>query len=147
MLISGGSMFLAIWNYNHFDNILVTNLYRLQRGKNTRSAEYSEGMVAPLTNPIDYFCDKLPKKCQKCRRQRKIEAFEKGRDQLMSEINYYKQVVTIRYVKAAIKILLSKEQREKLWQQSQYVMLKLDEDDFGVQNSDNKVKTKAEKKS
>ena len=34
----------------------------------------------------------------------------------MSEINYYKQVVTFRYVKAAIKILLSKEQREKLWQ-------------------------------
>ena len=29
ILISGTSIFLAIWNYNNFDNFLVSRLYRL----------------------------------------------------------------------------------------------------------------------
>ena len=66
LLISGGAMFITIWNYNHFDNILVTYLYRINSHNLRQETGTSERLIAPLTNPIDYICDKLPKKCKRC---------------------------------------------------------------------------------
>ena len=67
MLISGGAMFIAVWNYNHFDNMLVTYLYRMRKKDGS-----DEQLAVPLTNPINYICDKLPKKCQCCRKTRRM---------------------------------------------------------------------------
>ena len=85
ILITGSAILLTIWNYQHLDNFLVSQLYRLStnaqkaddfRSKNKRK-QYLRAL--PCQNCIDFFCDKLPLCLQcGCRSSPQARGFKEG---------------------------------------------------------------------
>ena len=82
-----------------------------------------------LFNPKEYCKDMMPF-CLSCRCTRKYcapdrleRAFSKARDQMREEINIIEIIKSRRYQKAALKILLSKQQRHTLKEQCRYLAI------------------------
>ena len=117
MLISGVAYFLAFWNFNYFDDWMITRLYKmkkrdteLQPGQSTwqRSTFAQPGL---MSNPADCICDYFPKFlrcCTCCGPSRKTRYFETAREQLEREINIIEIVKSRRYFAKAFKFLLTK---------------------------------------
>lgn len=135
MLISFVAAGLSFWNYNHFDNFMVTRLYKLYKpNKDGRSRsksntfQESEFLEPPLMiNTKEYIKDLLPsclaccsgkKTC--CGPNRVDRAFAKAREKIAEETNIIEIVKSRRYQAAALKFLLTKEQRIKLKNQTRY---------------------------
>ena len=119
MLISGVGYLIAIWNYNYFDNFMVTRLYKIQKpkddeGKISKSIDY---MVPPkLYNPKEYFKSLLPsflkRVCQRCCKPNRLErGFEKARKKMSQETNIIEIIKSRRIITAALRIVLKKAQR------------------------------------
>ena len=73
ILISGAAMVLTIFNHNHLENFIVTKLYRLSSGslgltddENDRYSEKKRLKQRPMTNFIDYICEKIPSSVKCC---------------------------------------------------------------------------------
>ena len=116
MLMSCVAYFLAIWNYNSFENFMVTRLFRMRK-KNAekienpwkRSSYVKPGFFANIT---DYICAWVPtllRSCKCCNWNRKATYFEKARVQLENEINIIDIIKSRRYFAMALKVLLTKE--------------------------------------
>ena len=63
MLISGAAVFLAIWNFNNFDNYLVSQLYRLPSADKDDDGEGRVMKPRCINNVVDYLCSFVPRKC------------------------------------------------------------------------------------
>ena len=85
-------------------------------------------MMVPqgMRDPLDFFCDKLPRKCKACQGSRNAHSFTYGRHKLHKEINIVEQIREQRYFKSAMKLLLSRRDRKLLLHSSQYKTLRLD---------------------
>ena len=108
-LFSTTAIFLVWWNHNNFDNFLASKLYRIASEKHRKEHE----ILVPqgMRDPLDFICDKLPKKCQCCQGSRKTRSFIVARERLHQEINMFDQVRDMRYFKKALKLLLSPKDR------------------------------------
>ena len=82
ILISGVSFFLSVWNFKHFDNHLVSRLYKL-----TGRGDNSYFKPAKIGNLSDYVINLLPKKAVCCRKSRREMALDKAHEALEKEID------------------------------------------------------------
>ena len=122
LLLGGINYFLAFWNYQFFDNYLVTRLFKLEKLKESekRGRSYFNRSTfmkpTPLYNPKEWIRTHLPKflVCKCCLPNRLEKGFEKARDHLKNEVNIIEIIKARRYFKKALKYLLSKKIRMKL---------------------------------
>ena len=152
ILISALAIIIGYWNYNFFDNFMVSNLYRIQRsskpdrhGKKGPKAwqqkqdkEKGDKMTISFCSGIrDAICDMVPECMQCCRHGRNETGLQMGRDKLAQETNIIKIVQSRRYLNAAIKLLLPKDKRKRLKEQTKYWMLQVDKQPkFGQEGDD-----------
>ena len=114
MLVSFVAWFIAIWNYNMFDNYMVSRLYRIKKQNPNKlvwnhSIDKADPMVPRiLHNPREYFKDLLClKRIRCCNSNRTEKGFEVGRAYLSHETNIVSIIQSVRFFKKAIKLLLS----------------------------------------
>ena len=115
ILISGSAIFLGIWNYQNIDNLVVSKLYRLKLEK---EEAYEKMVPQGMRGPLDFICDRLPRRCKGCQNSRKARSFALGRQKLHKEINICEQIREQRYIKKSLKLLLSRKSRKHLLMQS-----------------------------
>ena len=128
MIISGVGYIIAIWNFNMFDNHMVTRLYKMKRPDSENNDQKSWGekseFMSPqiLYNPKDCIRDLCPSfVCSRIMKSNRRErAFEKARKALEKEINIIEIIKSRRFSNEAIKYLLSKKQRMKIKERSRY---------------------------
>ena len=137
MLISGVAFFMAAWNFNFFDNHMVTRLYKMEKSEADKQVykkyfERSDFMhPRKLYNPREYLLSKVPKKfkcCACCRPSRLEKGFERGRELLTKETNIIEIIKSRRYFTRALRLLLTKDQRMRLKERSRYISLNPDAD-------------------
>ena len=135
MLISGVGYLIAIWNFNQFDNYMVTRLFKiekppaLEKGVLKSWGDKSEFMVPQiLYNPKDCVRDFCPNfVCSRIMRSNRLErGFERARDKLEKEINIIEIIKSRRYFNRALKVLLPKKQRMKIKERSRYIAINPD---------------------
>ena len=89
ILISGMAYALAFWNFNQFDNFMVSRLFKLQKPPaeqrtDMKRNERSDFMVPPrLYNPKEYCMNLVPKcfcRCKFCKYNRLETGFERARE-------------------------------------------------------------------
>lgn len=105
LLLGGIHYFLAFWNYQFFDNYLVTRLYKLEKEKvsEKRGRSYFNRSTfmkpTPLYNPKEWFRTHLPKflVCKCCHPNRQEKGFAKARALLLNEVNIIEIIKTRRY--------------------------------------------------
>ena len=111
MLISGVGYIIAIWNFNMFDNYMVTRLFKMKRPESGDNDEKSWGekseFMSPqiLYNPKDCIRDLCPTfVCSRIMKSNRRErAFENARDALEKEINIIEIIKSRRYFNGALK--------------------------------------------
>ena len=159
LLISGVSYFVSFWNYNYFDNYMVTRLFKIKKKKCQDVDNCEQGPVYNTSpsrsqfkhyfhksefmrprkgyNPKEYIIDLLPTRCKKryCRADRLETGFVKAREALQKEINFVEMLKQQRFVKNALKILLSREQRMELKERCRYICIDPDYKQKSVKDS------------
>ncbi len=147
MLISGAAVILSIWNHNQLENYMVSKLYKLvpARGDEQNEAEVAssksldlkndqplQNLKPPfLFNPKEYICELLRtfmccsclRKCKLCKASRMETAFEQARESLEKEIDIVKLLRQQRKIDAALKLLLTGDQLNKLNFESRYIKI------------------------
>ena len=97
----------------------------------------------------DALLDCLPKCMLCCRLASNEVGLKMGRNKLAQETNIIKLIQSRRYLNAAIKLLLAKDKRERLKEQTKYLMLSIskldvsgvkDEDDSSISNQSSQAK-------
>ena len=87
--------FAGTWNFNNFDNMLVSNLFKIKRhGKqtsgdktDTKDLEADFIKLSPMPNCLDIIYSLLPNCCICCNRNRRAKALAKARNILDKETN------------------------------------------------------------
>ena len=111
------AILVGFWNYNYLDNWMVSKLYRIQK-KDAQGKVYSnpddkneEMSISLFSGLKDLICDSLPSCCQCCRSSRNERGLDLGRQKLEKETNIIAILQSRRYFNAALKQLLTKQQR------------------------------------
>ena len=125
MIISGIAFILTFWNYNNFDNHMVTRLFKLYKPNvdseskmDIKTVFTQSEFMRPrfLYNPKEYCKDLVPSflSCGCASKyfgaSRLERGFEKAREKMLKEINIIEIIKSRRYSCAALKLLLTKEQ-------------------------------------
>ena len=115
MLLSLMAWLIAIWNYNMFNDHLVTRLYKIEKVDADKQIfrnyfDRSEFMFPKkFSNPRDYIRDMFSCiKCGCCRPDRLDKGFALGRQQLQKETNIIEIIKSRRYFNHALRLLLTK---------------------------------------
>ena len=131
LLLSFTAAILVIFNHNNFDNYLASRLYKVKDDSESDSSpggDSNSGFFLEPTkfcNIYEYMLDTIPsrlkcKRCNNCRKPRKMEDIEQARIQMAEEINIVEIIKSQRYVSMALRLLLSKTQRNILKEKSRY---------------------------
>ena len=130
MIISGIAVFISFWNYNFFDNKMVQKLYKMEKQDAEKKvfrnvSERSDFLFQSfMYNQKEWFIDTLPACLCKCYKpNRKEKTFQLARVAMQKEINIIEILKSRRYVNAAIKSLLPRNQRKKLKERSRYIVI------------------------
>ena len=115
MIFSGFTLVLSLWNYNYFDDHLVSRLYKIERSTCTLSIEadkqtdvgcLEEMSTHRLDNPKAYIRDLLPTCLSRistcCQPDRRTRAFIIARTKLSHETNAFEFIRHKRYVNSAL---------------------------------------------
>ena len=62
MLISGAILFLGIWNFNNFDNTIVSSLYKIEITNDNEDKSTTELKQGAMSNISDFCFSKIPEK-------------------------------------------------------------------------------------
>ena len=110
MFASLFAVFMAAWNFNALDNLLVTRLFKAKlddkRHFNSQS-DFFPNKGCP--NFIDYFLSWIPSCMLCCKRSQKEKAYARARDRLEKELDIIEVVKSRRYFAKALKTLLPKD--------------------------------------
>lgn len=115
------------------DNYLVSKLFRLKQppsesdnerpgGKPSKKATHLKPRIC--YNPKEFLRDLIPSccRCCKCCKPNRLErGFEKARDLLEDEVNIVEIIKSRRQIKAALRLLLTREQRIALRKHNTYI--------------------------
>ena len=76
ILVTIFTVVVSIWNFNSFENIMVSNLFKIRKRHKDIDAEYAAGKytgenndfikVSSAPNCTDWFLSLLPECCTKC---------------------------------------------------------------------------------
>ena len=137
ILISVMAVLISFWNYNQFENHMVSRLYRLQ------DAEMQVLMSPrPLSNPRDFVYKHLIC-CKRGKRSRLERAFEKAREELQNETNIIQIIKSRRFFEAALARLLTLEEITRLKKLSYFITVDPDQSD-DYQQQDHSCKSKVD---
>ena len=103
ILVTIFTVIVSIWNFNSFENLMVSNLFKIKKRPEDIDAEYAAGKytgdnadfikMSSAPNCTDIFMSILPEKCTKmCNRKRKAIAMAKAREEFDKEANIIKIV-------------------------------------------------------
>ena len=143
MLAGFLGFFVGLWNYNYFDNVMVSKLYRMKpeggddiKKQSSEQAYRGSEKFVPARMPN---CDDLLRSCLPsclfcCRQSRNNRAFNKAREVLSKEVNVYEVIQSRRYIQKALKHLLSNEDRRRIRRTSKQIVIDPDsgDDDMDV---------------
>ena len=109
-------MLLSIWNYNNFDNFLVSRLFKARKIVN--GEELTKKLEPPLfLNIVEWLIDSSPKclRCKRCcKKSERLRELELAREKLNNEINIIEIVKSRRLIKKVIKQLIGEEMNSKM---------------------------------
>ena len=120
ILMTFFTSFMAIWNYNSLDNLLVQSLFKTNKEDKERNGEFIKNSaenveyikLSNYPNCKDLLWRILPRSCRRYIKPRRRDLIlEKARQKLQVETNIIDLVQQKRYLKHAIKELLPKEKR------------------------------------
>ena len=91
ILVTIFTVVVSIWNFHSFENIMVSNLFKIKKRHQDIDVEYAAGKytgenndfikVSSAPNCTDFLLSLLPTKCTKyCKRKRKEVAMAKARE-------------------------------------------------------------------
>ena len=109
LLMSIFGLFVSVWNYNHFDNIMVSHLFKIKDKEGRNARHFSPPRYC---NALECFIDSMPKCVRSksiCRKSRMMRGMEKARKTMASEVNIVEIVKSRRLFFQALQILLSKQ--------------------------------------
>ena len=144
MLAGFLGFFVGLWNYNNFDNIMVSKLYRmkpdggeeLSKQSSEKAYKSSEAFVpARMPNCDDLLRSCLPSRLFCYKKSRKNRAFNKAREVLSKEVNVYEVIQSRRFISKALKHLLSFEDRRKIRRDSRQIVIDPDSGDSDMDAS------------
>ena len=122
--MSAMSIFLGIWNYNNFDNYMVSRLFKVHRpDKNNQHLSHLEQMrPTKFLNIYEWVLDFTPSifRCKGCRKIQRMQEFARAREKLALEVNIIEIVRSRRLIYRAMKLLLTPKQHTELLQESQF---------------------------
>ena len=137
LLFSAFAFVVGVWNYNMFDNYMVSRLYKLERrdqdSRRLKDTFKESDFIKPRPcyNPKEYFRNLLPGWCcfcKGCKADRLEKGFELARQRLESETSIIEIIKSRRYFNAALRFLMSKQQRMKLKERGRYTVVNPDDD-------------------
>ena len=125
----------AIWNYQAFDNFMVSRLFKIKKPKEEideftdfySQSEYIKLSVAP--NLLKWLLTFVPKPCLCCTPSRKERALQMARHKLDKEVNIIEIVKSWRYFDSAFRFLLDERKRLDLKERSRYLVVDPDPDE------------------
>ena len=125
----------AIWNYQAFDNFMVSRLFKIKRPKDEiddgagffSQSDYIKLSITP--NLGNWLLSLIPKCCLCCKDSRRERALQMARTKLDKEVNIIEIVKSWRYFESAIKFLLSEKKRLDLKERSRYLTVDPDPDE------------------
>ena len=128
ILISTFSMFLTLLNYKYFDQFMASKLYKIKREDADEVQQSKKDYFQRSTffkptkygNLRLYMMDLLPSKCVCCRRNRQERGIIKAMEAMDKEIDIVELIKSRRFMKMAIRKLLSDRVRMELKQRSRY---------------------------
>lgn len=135
LLYQALAFLVSVWNYNMFDNYMVSKLYKLERreqsSRGLKDTFKESGFMKPrrFYNPKEYFRNLLPSWicfCQGCKADRHEKGFELARERMANETNIIEIIKSRRYFNAALRFLLSKKQRMRLKERGRYTLINPD---------------------
>ena len=102
------TVFMAVWNFNSFDNYMVTHLFKAKfeesqidsKSSKTKDQGQSQSEFYPSNrcpNFKDYFLSCVPSCLLCCKQSRREKAFTKARDKLEKEMNIIELIKSQRY--------------------------------------------------
>lgn len=116
----------AQWNYDSFDNHMVSRLFKIKKPEDEISPEEeyfarsSFIQYDGLPFCFNWMLSLLPKCCHCCKRSRKQIALQMAREKLNKEINIIEIVKSWRYYESALHHLLPEKKRLDLKARSRY---------------------------
>ena len=129
MLMTVFGFLIMTWNYQVLDNFLVSKLFKIRKPEEQldENENYFNQSYFITLSSFPYCGELLRNLCPRCKRccrqSRKFKAMQIAREQMMSEINIITIVKTQRYIKAALKFLLSAHKRLKLKEHKRYIQI------------------------
>lgn len=125
----------AIWNYQAFDNFMVSRLFKIKKPREEideatdfySQSEYIKLSMAP--NLLNWLLTFVPKPCFCCTSSRKERALQMARDKLDKEVNIIEIVKSWRYFDSAFRFLLDERKRLDLKERTRYLTVDPDPDE------------------
>ena len=115
ILISGITILMSIFSYNHFDEYMATRLFRTkpknQQIDNIIKEKPDQLQPTKYFNSCFYVADLLPAKIRCCKKSRRQRSLEKARQNMDEEFNVIQIIHAHRYFNRALRLLLSKAER------------------------------------
>ena len=134
ILTSIAALLNTIWNYQAFDNFMVSRLFKIKRPKEEiladtgffSQSEYIKLSIVP--NLRNWCLSCVPRCCFCCGYSRKEKALQLARAKLDKEVNIIEIVKSWRYFESAIRFLLTERKRLDLKERSRYLTVDPDFD-------------------
>ena len=120
LLVMFGRVFSRLWNFNSFNNFLVSRLYKIMKPKEKLKENTS------YFNRSEFFTKSNLPQCLTflCRyRTRKEIAMRKAREKLNEELNIVQNIKSWRYMERALQKLLTRNKRLKMKEKARYVVV------------------------
>ena len=145
ILTSFAAYLSQIWNFQAFDNFMVSRLFKVRKPKQeiddeapyfAQSDFIQLGTAPNLRNWVLQF---VPHGCFCCKYRRKERALQLARTKLACEGNIVEIIKSWRYFNLALKFLLSERKRLDLKERSRYLTVNPDEQ---IEDDDTKAAKK-----
>jgi hypothetical protein len=134
LLVSLFGFVIGILNYNHFDNFMVSRLFKVEIESEHRDGiseldgdsywKRHEFLNYRDMSSLKMWCTAKCGLCCPHSRSRLEKAFKLGRHKLQIETNIIEILKSRRYTSAALKLLLSPDMRKKLKERTRYYPIK-----------------------
>lgn len=129
IVISALSIIIAVFNHNHFDTFLVTQLFKPAEpradGKGSSSNAMSEAerfSTSEISGVKEFFLDSCPSALFRCcKRNRKQTIIMKARSLYQQETDIVRLIRSVRYLNEAVSQLVPSETSQRIKQKTELI--------------------------